>query len=174
MEDLIDGFALDQQRRNLSPTTIDKRTRCLRLYAREAGLEANREALQTFLDGRGLSPKSRSVWLSHLASFYRWGVSEGHFSEDPTTGIRAPKVPRKLPRPMPAHELAKALESATALQQAWLLLGALGGLRCKEIAGLRREDILESDGLIRVVETKGGTERMTPLHPKVLAALKAH
>ncbi len=54
-----------------------------------------------------------------------------------------------------------------------MLLAALQGLRCQEIAGLQREDIIEEEGLLRVVHAKGGNERMLPLHPDVLSALWA-
>ena len=47
------------------------------------------------------------------------------------------------------------------------------GLRCQEIAGIRREDVLDSEGSLRVVKGKGGVERILPLHPAVAAALSA-
>ena len=53
-----------------------------------------------------------------------------------------------------------------------LSLAAYAGLRCQEIAGLDREDVLEAKGLLRVVKGKGGVERIVPLHPEALAALR--
>jgi integrase len=41
------------------------------------------------------------------------------------------------------------------------------------MAGLDREDVLEGEGLLRITQGKGGTERVIPLHPDVLAALVA-
>jgi integrase len=70
-------------------------------------------------------------------------------------------------------DLVLALEKATPEMRCWLLLGAYEGLRCCEIAGLNREDILEDVGQLRVTQGKGGKERMLPLHPDVLAALQA-
>ena len=36
---------------------------------------------------------------------------------------------------------------------------------------MRREDILEGEGILWVVKGKGGYERLVPLHPEVMAAL---
>ena len=171
MRDLIDAYTRDQERRGLSPNTIDKRGRCLRLFERELGLHPSRQAIERWLDGRGLCAKSRAVWLSHLSCFFTWAAEEGHLREDPTARIRPPKLRRKLPRPIPDEHLEKALANSTPLFRCWLLLGAYAGLRCQEIAGLSREDVLGSEGLLRVTEAKGGHERLVPLHPEVLEAL---
>ena len=53
-----------------------------------------------------------------------------------------------------------------------LLLAAFAGLRVAEIAGLERDDVIETKGLIRVRHGKGDKERILPLHPDVLAALR--
>lgn len=59
--------------------------------------------------------------------------------------------------------------------RAMLSLGAYQGLRCQEIAGLSREDILDTrdPAVIVVVKGKGGYQRVLPLHPEVLSALRA-
>ena len=53
-----------------------------------------------------------------------------------------------------------------------LSLAAFGGLRVAEIAGLDRDDIIEAKGLVRVRHGKGDKERIVPLHPDVLTALR--
>jgi site-specific recombinase XerD len=167
--DAIAGFTLDQRRRGLAINTTRARERALRLFERDLGLDATREQIEDWLDGRNLCAKSRAVMLSHLGCFYTW-----RGGENPVAQIRPPKLHRGLPRPIPDKDLTRALAKATPLLRAWLLLGALEGLRCQEIAGLAREDLSESEGLLRVVEAKGGNERMVPLHAKVLEALKAY
>jgi integrase/recombinase XerD len=172
MPDLIEKYALDMERRSLSRNTISKRVRSLRLFESEVGFDTERESIEAWLDSRNLSPKSRAVWLSHLNCFWGFCLEHDHLSTNPVSKIRPPKLRRKLPRPMPDSDLQKALRYATPLLRAWLLLGALEGLRCQEIAGLRRDDVLVSEGLLRVVEAKGGDEGMLPLHPDVLEALE--
>lgn len=164
----IDRYVLAMQRRNLSPNTVDKRRRCLRLFDSEVGLDTTQEAIERWLDGRRLSAKSRAVWLSHLRSFYTYAVAEGLLPADPTAKIRAPKVGRRFPRPVEDRELAKLLANATPRLRAMLLLGSLAGLRCMEIAGLDSEDI--SQGVLRVIG-KGNKERRVPVHGDLAEAL---
>lgn len=173
MTDLIAGYRRDMERRGLAHATVDKRVRCLRLFQGDSGFATTKEELEAWLDGRGLVAKSRSVWLSHLSCFYQWAVDEGHLEIDPTARIQRPKLRRKLPRPIPDKDLRKALANADPRMRCWLLLGALAGLRCQEIAGLTVEDVMEEDGILRVVEAKGGTERMVPIHGDIVEALRA-
>ena len=53
-----------------------------------------------------------------------------------------------------------------------LTLASLAGLRAGEIGDLERDDIIEAKGLIRVRHGKGDKERIVPLHPEVLEALR--
>lgn len=139
-----------------------------------AMLAATREQIETFLDQRRIGPRTRYGWVSHLHAFYRWAISEELTDRDPTAGIIRPRLRRTLPRPAATADLLHALEVGSAKHRAWVLLAALQGLRCCEIAGLRREDVFEHEGLLRVVDGKGGAERIIPLHPEVLQALEAH
>ena len=117
--------------------------------------------------------KRRYWWLSVLSCFYDWAVEAGYLRNNPVRRVHRPRLKRMLPRPIPDAELSSALRQADPQMRCWLLLGALVGLRCQEMAGLDREDILEAEGLIRVVHGKGGHERMVPLHAQVLGALVA-
>ena len=76
------------------------------------------------------------------------------------------------PRPADTGDIRRVLESADPMERCWLLLAGLQGLRCKEIAGLRREDVIDAKGLLRILG-KGDRERVLPLHPDVLAGLRA-
>jgi integrase len=65
-----------------------------------------------------------------------------------------------------------AIRAARPQMRAMLSLAAFAGLRCQEIAGLDRDDIIEAKGLIRVRMGKGGKERTVPVHPDVMEALR--
>jgi len=172
------GHRLDQERRNLALTSIRTRDTMLRALARWLAprglLEATRDDVEVFLDGRGLAPSSRYAWLSHLHSFYGWAADEELIVTIPTRKIRRPKVHRNLPRPIGTDDLAHALSQAPPPMRAMLCLAAYQGLRCVEIAGLRREDVLEdrTPAVLVVTAGKGGQERILPLHPETLAALR--
>ena len=173
--DLVDGWVVSQQRRALSPNTVTHRRTAVRAFARwlaPRGLvQAARQDIDGFLDERALRPQSRRVWISDLSSFYGWAVAEGFLDESPTAQILRPRTPRRLPRPAPSATLAPALAAAPQPLRSWIVLAAYQGLRCQEIAGLEREDIVDESGLLRVVHGKGARERLLPLHPLVLETL---
>lgn len=94
---------------------------------------------------------------------------------DPTMRIPRPKVSRLLPRPIEQQDLDVALQAADLRMRAWLTLAAYAGLRAQEIAWLRRQDLLDRrhPPVILVVNGKGDKERVVPLNPQCLAALRA-
>jgi len=178
--ELFAAMRLEMQRRGLLESSIVKREINLKALTRWLGkspLEATRDDLERFLDGRRtrsgspIGPRTRFTWLANFAAFYRWAVSEDLIEEDPTEKIIRPKVRRSLPRPAATDALHALLDRAGPKERCWVLLAAYQGLRCKEIAGLRREDVVDNDGLIRVLG-KGDNERLLPLHPDVLTALQ--
>jgi site-specific recombinase XerD len=172
MADYIARYVKSMERQGLAHTTIVQREIMLRTFERELGFHVTQEEVESWLDRRDMSLKTRSLWVSHLKCFYRYCSGEGFQVRDPTIRIKAPKTPRRLPRPMPSSDLQKALEAARPVMRAWLLCGALAGLRCQEIAGLRADDVMLAEGLLRVTEAKGGKERLVPLHPQLREALE--
>ena len=81
---------------------------------------------------------------------------------------------RTLPRPIADVDLAEAIDQAPPQIRAMLMLGAFQGLRCQEIAGLAREDVLDTRDppVLIVANGKGGHQRILPLHAEVLSALR--
>jgi integrase len=176
-DQLVAAHHRDQERRGVLPSSVKRRDEAVRAFARylepRSLLDATRADVEDFLDRRHIGARTRYTWLSHLHSFYVWADREELSSLDPTARIVRPKLRRSLPRPAATGQLRQALDVADPQRRCWVLLAAYLGLRCQEIAGVRREDVLESEGLLRVVKGKGGKERLLPLHPDVLAALKA-
>lgn len=174
---IIDDYAQHMRRRALAPATIDRRVRLLRTVAAELGpLEhLGCDALEDWLDaraGRGGGPldaHTRVTTISHLHCFFVWALAWDRVDADPTRRVVRPKLRRKLPRPVPEADFARAVDTAPTEQlRAWLLLAGNAGLRCCEIASLRAEDI--GPDSLRVVG-KGNKERVVPLHPRVAEAL---
>ena len=160
--------------------TIARTSRLLRYFA--AALEpkdvlsADRHDIETWLDGRRLSPKSRYAYISILASFYDWAVDHELLEQSPTRRIRRPRTGRAIPRPADDGALERALAGATPRMRAWLMLGAYQGLRCHEIAQLQVDDLMMSrrPPVLVVSHGKGGRERVLPLNPQVEAALRTY
>jgi len=178
--EMIEAYVTSMRRRNLSPRTIEVRERFFHLFLRamRCGFaKVTKEKIETWLDsgrkGPAIGPRARRWRLSTLDVFYRWACEEGLLDENPAAKIAKPRVPTGLPRPIPIADLRLALGQADPQMRCWLLLGAFEGLRCMEIAGLDREDVLEAEGQLRVEYGKGGKKRLLPLHPDVLAALQA-
>jgi integrase/recombinase XerC len=174
--ELIRLFERDQRRRGLTISTIDVRRRFLGQFLTEhkgTFKQATTESIQVWLDRSKIATKSRVWRVSTLHSFYAWALDVGYLRTDPTAKIVRPRVRRTLPRPIHDDHLVLALEQADPLMLCWLLLAALQGLRCREIAGLERDDVQEELNLLRIVDSKGGNERAMELHPDVLAALQA-
>lgn len=158
------------------PSTIYRRRDMIRAFARymnESGSllsEASEQSIELFLDGRRIGARTRYTWLSALACFYDHVVDEGHMAVNPVRKIRRPKLRRTLPRPIGDEDLNVALAASWGQHKVWLILAAYAGLRCAEIAGLHRDDILFDINRLRIVG-KGGKERMVPMHPMVSRAL---
>jgi site-specific recombinase XerD len=179
--ELIAAHHLAQVRLNLMATSIEKRDESITVFARaiepRSLMDVTRQDIEAFLDSRvtrrgPIVARTRYAWLSHLHSFYEWAIREEFTADDPTAKIARPKMHRGLPRPAATTELSRALSGASPRHRCWMLLAAYEGLRCQEIAGLSRGDVLDGDGLLKVVKAKGGTERMLPLVPAVLDALR--
>lgn len=158
-------------------SSITKRGCNLRAVARWAHaaglglLDLTPEDVQRFLDGRHISARTRYDWVSTLHAFYQWAIFAGLTDDDPTATVVRPKLRQALPRPIRDDDLHFALGQARPLVRAWLTLAAFAGLRCAEIAGLRREDTDERSGRLHIYG-KGGRERIVPLHAAVMPAIR--
>lgn len=159
------------------PSTLKARRACLAQFERHIAptplADATRHHVESFL-ARRLAPESRRSYRSHLRSFYRWCLDEGLITVDPMVRVPAIRVPRAVPRPVTDEELTAALIRADARMRAWLLLMALAGLRCIEVAGLRPADLITSEEGIQMLylrECKGGGTATMPAHAAIVGAL---
>jgi integrase len=159
------------------PSTLKVKMYSLTAFAQSIAprdlANATRADAETFLTSRPLKPETRRAYRSHLRGFYRWAFEEGLIGEDPTARIPAIRVPKGVPRPISQVDLDRALALGDATMRAWLLLMALGGLRCIEVAALRPVDLQHTpDGVLLFLrECKGGGTATVPAHPAILEAL---
>ena len=126
---------------------------------------------------------SRSLMrtLAGLRSFGRFLEREGKGKVGALSAIRAPKVGKTLPKPLPvaaAKRLADADERAGETRETWILardaaVMALlygSGLRISEALGLKRRDVPRpGEGDVLVITGKGNKTRMVPVLQNVLA-----
>ena len=177
---VIRRWLRDQDRRGLRPLTITKRRTDMAAICRWAHprslFDFDREDVEEFLDSRRLSPRTRYAWLSTLETFYDWAIDEDITKANPAARIRRPKMRRSIPRPISSDDLEHAMGQADPKLRALMALAAWEGLRCGEIANLQRQDILDTHEppLLVVSDGKGGHQRILPLNPDVLVALRLH
>jgi integrase/recombinase XerC len=160
--------------RGMSPRTKDAYEKVLLRVAR--WLQARSSSLltatpQELMDWRAsLTVKGNSVlsYMTAVKSFYTWAQRTGHVPVRPDVDVPLPKPRKGRPRPISEDQLRVAILNAPRRIRPWLFLAALAGLRCAEIAGLRREDILDSaDEPVIIVMGKGRKERIVPLSPQL-------
>src|SRR5690606_8462152 len=161
--ELLAEFDTAQRRRGISPRTIRNRRYRIRALARDVEprhvLDLDTRDLERWLDGLGVSNGSRATYIDHLRAFYRWATREGHISVSPAVEVEAPKLGRRLPRPIDDDDLARAFETANPRMRAMLSLMAFEGARCIEVSRLRGEEIGRASCRERVGVTVGAGRR---------------
>lgn len=174
---MLVAYAKDQTRRGLRQSTITTRRRIL--WSLERWLDGpieqtTGEQIEQWLDSLKLSARSRYTYLSATASFFEFVCRRGVRQDDPTRDIRRPRLSRLVPRPAAPEDVAYALSVAEPMMAAWLSLACYQGLRCFEIANLRREDVLDhrTPPLLVVADGKGGRQDVLTLNEQAELALR--
>lgn len=130
---------------------------------------------------RGLARKTVARKLSCLRSLFAYGVQHELCAHDPTKGIRSPRLPRKLPRPLTQPEAAQALAATSSKQppalslrdQAMVEMLYASGIRASELVGLDLDDLDLGRGIVKVMG-KGSKERLVPLGRPAIGALRLY
>lgn len=131
------------------------------------------------LAGDGLQAKSIARALNAVRMFYRYLIVEKVVPDDPTTGVRAPRTLKALPRFLTLEEvdhLLHAPDSATPLgvrDAAMIEVLYATGLRVSELVSLRARDLDLEAGTLRCVG-KGNKERLVPMGRKAAQRVRAY
>ena len=115
--------------------------------------------------------------LVSLRSFFAYLVREGLAKTNPAKLLSLPKKAKKLPAHLDVDEIFNLLEQAfddTALgrrdKAIWEICYGCG-LRVGEVVALNIDSVDAANGTVRVMG-KGGKERLVPVYPQVLFALR--
>lgn len=164
--------------RGASAETIATRRRALSRISTQLPVPligAAPEDLAAWRAALTVAPGSVAQYVSHVSAFYEWAVAAGLRESNPAAGLPVPQLRRRLPRPISEEDLMTALASAPDRVRPWLVLAGWAGLRAKEIAYLRREDVRDRarPPVLLVSETaaKGRRERAVPLSSFVSSEL---
>ncbi|SJM47462.1 site-specific tyrosine recombinase XerD [Gulosibacter sp. 10] len=128
--------------------------------------------------GLGLAASSASRSASSVRSLHRFMDEEGLVDEDVAGELRAPKLPRRLPKALTIAEVQALLDAAGGDEPAQLRDRALlellyaTGARVSEAVSLDVDDVIERD-FVRV-RGKGDKQRIVPLGSFAREALDAY
>jgi len=176
---LQDGLApssLSSYRRDLTAWAgwLDRRGRSL--------LAAQRTEVEAFLaDQFRAKAKATSIArrLSSLRRFYALQLLQGTLRADPTLRVRAPKLPRRLPKNLSEAQVEALLaapdpETTLGLRDRAMLETLYAtGLRVSELVGLTLAQVSLDMGVVRVLG-KGSKERLVPLGEESIVWLKRY
>ncbi len=124
----------------------------------------------------GLSPASIRREISAIRTWYRFLMTEGVVTADPSERLETPRKWRTLPEVLTPTEVetllsAIPLEEPLAFRDRAMLELAYGaGLRVGEWITLKMSDLLLDEGVVRVFG-KGGKERLVPVGGKAIGAV---
>jgi len=127
----------------------------------------------------GLSPATIRRQVSALHTYFGFLIGEGLLTDDPSDRLETPKRGRTLPEVLSVAEVEAMLASPSPDQplgwrdRALLELGYGAGLRVTELCTLGVQDLLLSEGLVRVFG-KGGKERLVPIGRKVIGPVSVY
>lgn len=164
--------------KGLSPNTVEAYGRDVAKYLAflaGSGIEKPEDVEPRTITGflnlekdRGLGPGSLARLVSSVKGFHLFLVNEDHAANLPTSELRTPRKPRRLPHALTQAEAVRLLEQpmvedpAGLRDRAMLELLYATGMRISELTSLDLEDLDLEEGEVRVMG-KGGKERVVPL-----------
>jgi len=131
------------------------------------------------LHARGLSGRTLAKILSAWRGLYRWLARHRDLRANPVQGVRAPRVPRPLPKVLSVEQAQRLLDAepgeqvARTRDLAMFELMYSSGLRLAEVVSLNVDDgRLDLREAQVTVTGKGGRTRTVPVGAKARAALQ--
>lgn len=189
MDPKVDAFLeMLTVERGAARNTIASYTNDLSDFAEYAASEghaaaaADAETCQGYmasLHARDLSARTAARRLSALRQFHRFLLNEGVRTDDPTSQLDTPRLPKPLPKFLSESEVDALLLAATqkpgrpgALARAALELLYATGMRVSELLSLPRA-ALRARAEVMIIKGKGSKERMVPLSAAAKEAASA-
>ncbi|MCL2184002.1 MAG: site-specific tyrosine recombinase XerD [Chitinispirillia bacterium] len=116
----------------------------------------------------GLAPTSIQRGVSAIKSFFAFIASEGYVSVDPTELLESPKSSKTLPSVLSIDEIERIIAAIDLNKKNGVRDRAIietlyaTGMRVSELCAFSFEQLLEKEGLVRVIG-KGSKERIVPI-----------
>jgi integrase/recombinase XerC len=180
LNDYLEHLAFE---RGLSPLTRENYARDIRLLldlADKIPLEAlTSHHIRRFvasIHGRGIGGKTIARQLSAWRGFFNHLNQRHGFSNNPCTGMRAPKSPRSLPQALSSDQAIQLVsiegdEPLTVRDRAILELFYSSGLRLSELTNMNVEALNLVSGTVTVTG-KGSKTRIVPVGSHAALAIR--
>ena len=144
--------------------------------------QASRKMVTDFMYAqkeKNLSTNSICRALAAIKTFHRFLVRERMADEDPTNLVETPKLWKRVPEVLSAHEIEAIIEAAqgrhwqAVRDHAILELFYASGMRVSELSDLRMENIDLEVGYVRCLG-KGSKERIIPIGRRAKQAVSRY
>lgn len=161
LADALSDFSQWLAAQGAGERTIRDRLTVIRAFGQFRGFDprlAEACDVMAYLARPDLAAWSRLTYWNHLQAWCRWMQTRGR-TDSPLDGLRSPKTPAGMPRPLTRDQVEMLLAAADPRMRTWLLLGLHAGLRAFEIAKIRGADF---DGVNLYVIGKAGKKELLP------------
>jgi len=158
---------------SLSETQPDLRTRLIAVDT------ATVRRFLGYLGNQDYSKATVARKLATLRSFFKFCVKRGYVQANPVSPIRTPKQEKRLPKFLNEQEVKARMAAPDdtsllgARDRAMLETLYSTGIRVSELVGLNIEDV-DFLGESLIVRGKGRKERVTPIGPTALSAIRKY
>lgn len=166
---------IDARRHELARQSIREYGQILSRFSRHLGPMAvkavKRDHVESWKATRDIGPRTLRHELSTVRGLFAWLIVHGHVKNDPTLGVKTPRVPRGGTRgltPVQVRDLIVAAPDARS--RLIILLMRVEGLRRGEVATLDFADVDLEEQMLDFVG-KGGDRRRVPLSDQTSDAL---
>lgn len=151
-----------------TPLTTQKlRSYHLRRFATSTRLEPFKVTLDDlllWLDNPAWSKATARSYRTTFRSFFGWAKAHRHMKSNPAKHLPPIRVAAGVPRPAPEAAVQHGIQHADPRVELMVRLAAEAGLRCREIALVRVDDVRRSpDGYYLRVHGKGDKDRNVPV-----------
>ncbi|MFQ3574562.1 MAG: site-specific tyrosine recombinase XerD [Thermodesulfovibrionales bacterium] len=130
------------------------------------------------LTDKGISPASRSRFVSTLRGYCQFLLLEKVIDENPSETLQPPKKWERLPKALNIDEIKTLLETEIPTRfynrdSAMLELMYSSGLRVSEIVTIKIDDVNLDGGFLRITG-KGSKERVVPMNRRAIDKIRAY
>lgn len=139
-------------------------------------LDATQGHLIAWRQSLKICSNSVRTYMASVRGFYSWARKNHILTVDPAEDIPLPRKRKGIPRPVAEEDAVRAIALAPRRIWPWLVGARYQGLRCKSIAYLRREDVLNVRGKLALSPegSKGGTPKLFPLSAEFWRVLQEY